>query len=111
MTSEPCAYSCGLLSLLSVLTHVWSHVQARRDEEYAAMRAEREKERKARQAELAGEPFNKEVNLLTNHMQSKAVSSLIVFLCHTVYLLAQNLISLQPCALMLCTATCPDTHC
>jgi hypothetical protein len=36
-------------------------VQARRDEEYAAIRAEREKERKARQAELAGDPFNKEV--------------------------------------------------
>jgi hypothetical protein len=36
-------------------------MQARRDEEYAAIRAEREKDRKARQAELAGDPFNKEV--------------------------------------------------
>jgi len=37
--------------------------KARRDEEYVAIRAEREKERKARQAELAGEPFNKEVRV------------------------------------------------
>ena len=40
---------------------VASPMQARRDEEYAAIRAEREKDRKARQAELAGDPFNKEV--------------------------------------------------
>ena len=35
--------------------------QVRRDEEYAAMRAEREEQRKKRQAELAGDPFSKEV--------------------------------------------------
>ena len=49
------------LEYCSTFVTATSPMQARRDEEYAAIRAEREKDRKARQAELAGDPFNKEV--------------------------------------------------
>lgn len=40
----------------------------RRDEEYAAIRAERDAERKQRAKELAGDPFNKEVLQLLLHL-------------------------------------------
>ena len=51
--------------------------RARRDAEWAATKAERDAAYKARQAELAGEPFNQEVGYEPYNLLRNTVSSLI----------------------------------